>query len=780
MPEIKRSQVRAMLEEATAEQREPLLMRLKERGFTLVEDSTVVPEPGALERTGEIITAPLPLGIGRAVEAVRTDIPGIIAEKTGELATSAGPFGPAISSTGLGVAAGLGLAGELIPKTPLDVALLAAAGPVGRGLGRVGTKLLPPIEARAPNVVRAVRAAMSANILPTIPQATQSQALATAEEIVARIPFFGRRIKSMRQAQESAYQSFRTAVVRGAGPSVPPSELGEVTRGAIFETLEASTIKRERELAGLHKKILKSGGDPVTAEAAARQLDEIRVARTEATRKEAGKLYDEVAEEITPDVDKVVDINMRDSAEKWIRQYENVPSAALDSKARKLLADIRSGPGENIIENLPDPMAKADVYGLPVEGADVVKILKERKTYTFQEMQTMRSTLNSMIQQERMKVPPGQMTVEGRIYGDLKRAVDADIELFGKGLPGSLKAKFDVATAFYRDHFKGVFATPTIKNLAQLTKDTPGSVFDSLVGRGNIVDIQRVKKAVGESGFAPMRRLAVERLVTSPEGRILSGPEITKNLSSYGEEALKEILTPKQLAEVSKYRITRELPKFVESEMEKKLKGVIFEREGVFRAPEDVVNRIVSGDTATLKAVKRIVGEKGTDQYRRRIIEDIIGEAHRPELLPGQVQEKTALRIGKALREYDEAFLKEVFSPEALADIERIDDIKALLQSQPRLVAAPGTTPAASAILAPAAGAALMVISPIKGTAALIAAEIVSRFYVSEAGRRLMIEGLDPRFVKSLPVYTRIITAAANAARDNAREDRINRGVTVK
>ena len=779
-----------------SESEELELLQLKKAKSMAESQATAQPQtekPGILGQAWDAINTPVPV-LGSAVEEIRSGIPGAIAEATGEISTKAGPLGPVVKGAGLLAGQFYGMQGELLPKTYLDVALTALAGPVGKGVGELGAKMLPPIEARAPNAVRAVRAALSADILPTIPQATQSQAWATAEEVTARIPFFGRRIKAMRQAQESAFQELRTSAVKAAGPSVAPSELGEKTREAVFGQVEAMSSAREKKLATLHKNILKAGGDPTTAEAAARQLDEIRVAKTEEARRTAGKLYDEVAEMVTPDVDKVTDSNIKMNAEKWIKEYKNLPNASLDPKAAKLLEDIRSGPGQNIIENAPDPMTRHahgqkinpqsqkvlfDAYGHQIDQK-ALKALAERKTYTFQEAQTLLSTLNGLIQQEYMKAPVGGGTVEGRIYKGLKDSFVEDIKAFGDSLSGDLRDKFDVATAYYRDHYKAIYGNQTMKNLGQLAKEKPKAVFDSLIGRGNVVDIKRLKTAVGKQGFAPMRSLAVERLVTSPEGRILSGPEITKNIAAYGDEALKEILTPKQLAEVSKFRATRELPKFVESEIEKKLKGVIFEREGVFRAPEDVVKRIVNGDTATLKAVKNIVGKSGTDQYRRRIIEDIMGEAYNPTLLPGQVQNPTALRMGKALREYDQSFLNEIFSKKELAEIDKIDDIKALLESQQKLNANPNTAPAAVAMLASGAGGTLMVISPIKGTAALIAADIVSRFYVSEAGRRLMIEGLDPRLVKNMPTYTRIITAAANAARENAREDRINRGVNIK
>jgi len=668
-------------------------------------------------------------------------------------------------------------ASTLIPGNLFEGALQAVAGPVGRFIGGVGSKLLPPLAKRAPNIVRAVEAAMSANILPSMTQITQSQALATAEEITARLPLFGRLIKSMRQAHETAFQELRTSAVERSGPSIVPSALGERTRADILFQVEAMTASREKALVGVHQKMLKAGGNRTTAEAAARELDAIRVARTDAVRKEAGRHYDELAEMISPDVDHVIDGNMRAMAAKELEKYKNIKSSLKpDAKALKILDDIKAGPGKGPIENAADPMPGWDALGGEFDPS-ALPVLMQRKTYTFQEMQTQRSTLNGLIHQENVKAlgKGGGGTVEGRIYKSLKDALDDDIDAFGKSLSGDLKDKFDVATAYYKDSFKAVYANDTTKKFAELVRTNPKAVFESMVGRGNVVDIQKLKAAVGDQGFAPMRSLAVERLVTSKEGAILSGTEITKNLAAYGDEALREILTPNQLAEVVKYRTTRDMPKFIETAMEKKLRGVIFEREGVFRAPEDIVSRIISGDTATLRAVKNIVGPTGASHYRRRIVESILGEADNPNLLPGQVQNKSALRMGKALREYDESFLNEIFSKSDLAEIDKIDTIKALLESQPRLNAAPGTASSAISALTPVIGGGFMISHPIKTTMTMLSATVLSHFYVSKAGRMLLIEGLNPRTVKNMPLYTRLITAAANAARENAKDDGVNK-----
>ena len=292
-----------------------------------------------------------------------------------------------------------------------------------------------------------------------------------------------------------------------------------------------------------------------------------------------------------------------------------------------------------------------------------------------------------------------------------------------------------------------------------------------VVKPGNITALQRLKKVVGELGMNPLRRHFMQELTTAADGRILSGPEIIKNMNKYGPDTLKEILTQDQLKQVGQFVKTRDLPKFVESELERRLRSVIFESNGILRTPEEVVKRIVNGDTMTLRAVKRIVGEKGLEHYRRRIIEDILGEANLP-LLPGQAPSPSALKIGKALKQYDQNFLREIFSAKDLDEISRLDDAKALIESTQRLVNnASGTS---SALLAAGAAGSMVLTHPFKAAKIVVPMYVLARFYTSEAGRKLLMMGLDPKYVKHAPTATAIAARTTEAIRERMEQDRAN------
>lgn len=783
--EITRSKLREFLATVPEDEHQEALQRLKARGHTLVEDPVEQPQSmasAAGQALSETMSEDLPLGVGRAVGQLREGIPGAIAEETGALAEQLGPGLGADAVRALGVSLGgtIGFAGELLPKTGRDLALQAAGGLLSKGVTAAGKALLPPLEQRAPNMVRAVRAALNAQVLPTMAQITQSKPVAAMEEVLGRIPFFGRRIQLMRAAQDDAYNALRAATAAKAGPAQAAAEVGARTTRQVDDVLRGQEARREKELAVLHKQLLDKQGDATTAEAIGKELDRIRMAKVKAANKTAGKLYGYVDEAIPPAQDQVVDGQTKAVAEKFLGRYQNLPNEALDGKARNLLEGLKAGPGERIIENAPDPLVK---YDLNVTGAGMqpaaVAAVKQRKAYTFQEMRDLRSTITSLIEQERLKAPPGKTTVEGRIYGKLKDAVDADIEAFGQQLPGEVKAKFEVATAYYRDRVMGRYGNNTIARMGRLAEQNPEDVYRMIVRPGDVSDIRRLKTVVGEAGFRPLRRQFIEELVTGADGAILDGSQINRQLAKYGRATLQEVLTPEQLAQVTRYTQTRQLPAFVESALEKRLRGLIYQSKGVYRAPEEVVRRVVHGDTVTLRAVRRIVGKDGMAPYKRAIVEDIIGAPPPPTALPGQAATPTAQRIGKNLQEYDPAFLKQLFSADELAQIETIDNLKALLESQPRLAAnASGT---GAALLAPAVSgsvATLAFYNPAAAATVVLSAEVLSRLYTSEAGRKLLIKGLDPKFAKNAYVAGQLSALISRLTMDHINEDRVNKGLS--
>jgi hypothetical protein len=366
------------------------------------------------------------------------------------------------------------------------------------------------------------------------------------------------------------------------------------------------------------------------------------------------------------------------------------------------------------------------------------------------------------------------MTPEGRIFIQLKDALDNDITSFSERLPGDIKDLKKLADANYAS-YKGTYANPTMATLGRVAKDNPEDVYRMLIKPGDVNDIRRLKSVVGEEGFVPLRRKFVDDLITGPDGKMLSGPQITRNMSKTGFETMREILTPSQLSEIVKAADKREMPQFVESEIEKKLGGLIQAGGGVSRVPEEIVKRVMDGDSVTIKALKKVVGEKGMKPYKRAIVEQVIGSPEAEGAIGAA--SPTSLKMTSRLASYGES-LQHLFTPEELFDFTKIQDIRTMLEMQGKLSSNYAGTASslvtggamAELLLNPTKAGAFVLHNPISAVATVLTPDILSRFYVSKMGRQLLIDGMSEGAAKNTVLASRIAAFAANAIRANAHE----------
>ena len=762
-------------------------------------------DPGQVHRAAleALYEAPVP-GLAAAKGLMQkggqalSDVGSYVSEKLGK----AGVPDPISASIG----AIPGIPGEiyksasgLIPAKMGDVAVQAmteGAGPIVEGLG---AKFLPPLEKRAPNIVRAVKSALSADILPSMAQITQSPFIAGLEETASKMPFIGKRIQAMRHAENAGYDALRSNAIESAGPEV--AGLGEKTQADVRNFIERGIADRERQLSSLHKETLAKFGPSVETEKLGQQLESLRVTRTELARKEAGKFYEDLEGMIPPDKNKVLDTNLKASADKLVEGMKGIDPANR-SPLHGYLDGLRRGPGNHVVEVAIDPLQKPATllekgtpYGVTKES---VQKLSTRNAYTFGEMQTLRSDIVSRIEQERVLAGRGPISNEGRMLGNLLKSLDQDIAYFSESLPGDLKGAKEVADAHWKS-YKTDYANKSVKSMGRVAHDNPEKVYGMMVEPGNVSDIRRLKTVVGEASFQPVRRKFVEGLVTDPKtGQMFAGPQIAKNMSNYSPEALREILTPSQLKDLGRAIKTRQMPQFIESEVENILRKKILEKGAGALPPEDVVRRVIDGDSLLTGALRNVVGEKGMLPYKRSVVESIIGSPAPEAALANATgaAAPTARSISRALKEYDPRVLRSLgFGESELAEIAKIEEIKALREST-RALQAQGSGTASSmmamkagagyglfnTLMHPIASGAFVLANPLAAAGAVattvIAPDILSRFYVSKMGRQLLIDGMNPAFAKNAQVFARISAFALNAKREKANEDAKKQGLS--
>ena len=138
--ELDRTRLKAKLDSIPEPEREPYLLALKAKGYTwkaaAAAEAPEAPQTtlgAAKQAIGETLREDVPY-LGRAAKALREDIPSYIAEKGGAMG---------FPKTAAVVGTAIGTAGELVPKTGLDLAMVGAAKPLAAGVKALGAKVAP-------------------------------------------------------------------------------------------------------------------------------------------------------------------------------------------------------------------------------------------------------------------------------------------------------------------------------------------------------------------------------------------------------------------------------------------------------------------------------------------------------------------------------------------------------------------------------------------------------------------------------------------------------------
>ena len=214
MPEIDRERLAAKLATIPEQDKEPYLLALKAKGYTWKTSSQSAPTTtasAAKQAITETLTEDVPY-LGRVAKAVRTDIPGAIAEKAGQLG---------MPKTGAAIGTAVGMAGELIPQKGWELATLGAAKPLGTAVKAAGATLAPPLisflaRIEKPVVTRAIARAGELG----------KKELLAPEAIENAIKGLGEGIKSARSALGQKLGAIEDRLASTSLVKIPVADIG--------------------------------------------------------------------------------------------------------------------------------------------------------------------------------------------------------------------------------------------------------------------------------------------------------------------------------------------------------------------------------------------------------------------------------------------------------------------------------------------------------------------------------------------------------------------------
>lgn len=637
----------------------------------------------------------------------------------------------------------------IAPETPMDAAILA------------GSWLIPQMAVEklaAPTVVRmaetytptfletfkALKAAGNMEIPLTPAELSGSLGMARLESLLEKLPFSGTMIQRFNEYRHGLITTARNEMLERVGPRLEGEAIGVTTQEIVGGALAKESQQKAAALQAKRATLLKKFGPTKETEQIGDEIIATLLQNRDAMKKAASKLYDAVDEVIPPGRNKVSDINLRSVAKQI--QTEDIGRAkmAVGGETNAILQFLSRGP-------------------------------KGGKGYTYQELKTLRSKLGDMIAQENtaakvgLNAKLGMSTTEGRFYSKLKDALDKDLKAFSDSMGGKVQERMDIANAFYRD-YKEVFDNKTIRKMAT---SKPEVVYDQLIKPGRTSDIKAIKAAVGKQDFdKTFKRRFMDDLVGGGTDDIPDGAAIVKRINSYEPETLRELLTPAERMQLTKFVKTAEMPEFVLSEVKQRVSDLMK------KSPTAVYNGVLAGDPTITRAAKEVMGAKRFRVYTRRVLEDIIGSAD-----DGLFTDK---QVASALENYGQDALKLHFTDAELTDIRDIGRVRSLTTRTVAQGANPSGT--ANPIIQMAAGGAVLgayksdptdttAEKLLKGGAVALSAPILAKFYLSPIGRKLLVDGLNmsAREKGAAVLAGRIAAFVAVAKKEIAEENELER-----
>jgi hypothetical protein len=551
----------------------------------------------------------------------------------------------------------------------------------------------------------------------TAAEVTKSPVYSAIEYLMSKIPFSSGKMNQFNDVRNAALGEYRDSILASSGKKSEMETAGAQAKETIQSFLDKKNAKRVADLSEKRGSILPSGIEP-PIEAGQGLQDKVAAAK-ESARKESSSLYLEAAK------------NMPD-------QLKVFPADQLRAKAKEIL-ETKGGSPSTIPSNVESHLKE---------------ILNSPQGLSWDKMHSLQSDYGGLAQKEKI-AGKGFQSPEGAVWNDLKRAARGDMEKAANRVGGEFLEKYNFAKSFYKD-YRTNFDNDAIR---KFIRAKPDQVFDSFIRRGSIDDINKLSKIISPQDMEPMRKLMIQDIVGGAKDAVPSSTEIARKLDQY-KYKMGAVLKPEQIAQVKKFAKTGDLPQFVQSELEKNIAAI------AKRTPTAISDAVMRGDPTISRTIKKIVGERGWQPYRREFMEKIIGESG-ADLL-------TSNKMSKTMSSIPPEFRRLFVSDADVKGMEQVIDAKKKFET-------------ATASFGNASGTAKNIIfwemgkavftNPTTGVPMILFPGQMAKFYLSPVGRRLLIDGLTATEVNAAQRFARMSAYALNAKREYHDEERIRLGL---
>ncbi len=683
------------------------------------------------------------------------------------------------------------LVGLRKPKTILeelagsaqDIAEGAMMEMGGQAVGKIAGKILSPVkEKMTPAAKISEQEAKEAGITLTPGEITGSKTQQLFESLMDKTPFASSVTQEWRlQKQLNPLIKARNRFLEtGEGNQQNVEVLGLKIKDAIDKHITTFGKAKETGLNAMRNSMLKRMGSQEGYEALGKDVQEILASKSVAAVAKKNRIYKEISKSIPEGDLKFTSFD--DESKAILDKIKELPNQPARLKNILAMGSEQTGKDAKIIEELSQYPEKVQQSIAADMGTD----LTAGASKSWETMQRLRSQISELIKAEdlsvKMNAPhlKGQLSNEGRLYKNLKVALDKDFERLSKEAGADAFEKMKIANVFFEKEYAPVWKSKLIQKMAYTS---PEKVVDVAFKPGSVAEIRLAKKALGDKGFKPLQTSFTNKLLGVGKDGVFKPKALMDNISKYGDEMLAEVYKPKDLYALKDLATTGKLF------LEKKLPGQNILRTIASNSPNTVVDSI-------LGSAERMPGSKSVLQnittlkpFLKKSEVEGLREAFSERLF--KINQTTnmvqPIQLSKTIKTYDRV-LPKFYKPEEIAFLKKVANTGQRLALAEASAANPSGT-AQNVIAWTVFGAVL--IAPVnelmkgdlKGTAATGATGIASavllpkymaKMALSKAGRKYFTEGLLTKAStkKGIELATKIITSISRSK----KQDQTNKG----
>ncbi len=607
--------------------------------------------------------------------------------------------------------------------------------------------------ARAAEIRQEANAAKALGYEMTPAQESGSKGSMLVEKALSYIPgsagIMQKKYYTQLQRLTDLRNQFIDQVNNGKGTPESVENVGLKIKAVIENMVGGKEALKNQQTRELADSLLKKMGSTDTYESLGMKTQEILNQRSAQAVAKKNALYAEVGTSIPPGSQETPALT------KAAEQARQSMGKALkpDSTLRTILNKIA---GE-----APETPPIVNVQGIETK---VAELPPQMRTWLSQEeaasagaptrdwntLQQWRTELSSLIKNEDLAIKnnnpafKGQLSPEGRIYKQLRSALDQDLENIAAQSGTDALDKLKLANAFYKDEYAPIWKNKDIQRLAY---SKPETVVDTIFRPGNVTVINTAKKALGDQGFQPLKQKFVSKLLdAAAKGGEFSWDKLVNEAQKYGTETLHTIFTPQEWQSLTTY-ISKGLRQEAMPVADRFLLDVVKKS-----TPEQVVNiMFTKNNSRNIGLMKGILPKETFDEARAIwLSKNLLKESSHGLYQP--------ITSATQISRMDAPTMRAMFNPEERQFIDRMFQVSKSAENVERLSGNPSGT--AQAVITFEAGR--MILSGLGGltvgmatgdvaqagkAAATIAGitlapQAMAKLYLSPVGRKLIVQGL--------------------------------------